>query len=263
MKRFIKIMLSLLLTLAAVGIGLGLPVGVSEYEDKKLDGTGETLDSLGMSLGMREREHVSIEDKLRLLAEGEIYTVETAAAEYMDAKAAIKETAELLKVCEKIGVPQVSIDSTIREKDAIPVLFTDKSGSGISFFAWRVLLQDYSGSSTFIIDDETGIPLALFHDEDVEDTDVMTSEMTSEIINPHIALEYFCDRVGCVLMEIEELYVMDNYSNQMAVVSFDGGKTTLELPIIGTIHTYSFNFESVGLKSIIQPGSQYAGSQYD
>ena len=244
MKKFTKILLALFLTLAAVGIGIGLPLAVSGYEDKRLEDSGQTLDNLGVSLGLNVRGSISLEQKFEALSFGDIYTVTSTGAKYMGSDTAIAKAVEWLEDFLTLGIPSVDPKSANRTENAVPALLTDRSGSGVSFFVWRVSVSDENGSAILVIDDETGALLAVTYDETEPETEVYDGQ-TQGRINLHEPITYFCDKLGCELIEINDVYVAEDYSEHNVVISFNGGKTVIGLPLFGNMRSYSFNLEGV------------------
>ena len=244
MKKFTRILLALLFTLAAVGIGLGLPLAVSGYEDQRLDASGQTLNNLGVSLGLNVRGSISLEQKFEALSFGDIYTVASTGAKYMGSDAAIAKAVEWLEDFLTLGIPSVDPKSAYGTENAVPALLTDRSGSGVSFFVWRVSVSDENGSAILVIDDETGSLLAVTYDAADPETDINVMETQGEI-ELHKPIAYFCDKLGCELIEINDAYDAADYSEYKVVISFDGGKTVISLPLFGNTRSYSFNLKGV------------------
>lgn len=266
MKKIIRVLIALLTVLAAVGIGLALPLATSGYEDKKLNGSGETLDSLGVSLGVREYRSISLGEKFELLSSGEIYAVKAKAGNYMNKQTAGEKAVEHFKYLEKFGVPSAYPQNASEDMDVIPVLITDKAGSGLSFFVWRVFAENGGSSSVMIVDDETGCLLALKYSEEennsanvdanaqgTEGLSANADALDTEGLNLHIPLDFFCGQIGWILLEIQEIYVTEDYAEYDIVIGEDGGEKTAILPLVGNMRSYMFNFDSLILKEIILP----------
>lgn len=237
MKRFTKILLALFLTLAAVGIGLGLPLAVSEYGDKKIDASGQPLDNLGVSLGLNGRGSISLEQKFDMFLNGDPYAVETATAKFMNYDNAVSVTFEWLKDLAAQGISVVDLENA-EIKEAAPGLLTDSSGERTSFFIWSVCISDGRGDAILIIDDETASLLALRYEVINTDTEPNTDEMPS--INLHAPMELYCKKLGCEFVEIDEVEASANYYLYNIVISFDGGKSYIRLPLTGNMRSYSF-----------------------
>lgn len=254
MKKISRVLIAIFTVLAAVGIGLALPIAVSGYEDKKINGSGETLDSLGVRLGMSERRSISLGEKFELLSSGEIYAVKAKAGNYMNKQDAGEKAVEHFKYLEKLGVQSASLQNAPEDMDVIPVLITDKAGSGLSFFVWRVFVQDDGSTSIMIVDDETGCLLALKYIEDENiSVDTNANSQKTEGINLHLLFDFFCDQIGWTLLEIEEMYVAEDYAEYQIIIGEDGGEKTAALPLTGNMRSYMFNFDSLILKEIILP----------
>lgn len=244
MKRFTKILLALFLTLAAVGIGIGLPLAVSGYEDKRLEDSGQTLDNLGVSLGLNVRGSISLEQKFEAISSGDIYTVASTGAKYMSSDTAASKAVEWLEDFLTLGIPSVDPKSANRTESTVPALLTDRSGNGVSFFVWRVSVSDENGSAILVIDDETGSLLAATYDAADAETEISDGQ-TQGGINLHEPITYICDKLGCELIEINVAYAEADYSEYIVVISFDGGKTVISLPLFGNLRSYSINLEGV------------------
>lgn len=237
MKRFTKILLALFLTLAAVGIGIGLPLAVSGYEDKRLEDSGQTLDNLGVSLGLNVRGSISLEQKFDMLLNGDPYAVETATAKYMNYENATSVTFEWLKDLAEQGISVVDLESA-EIKEATPGLLTDNSGERASFFIWSVCISDGRGDAILIIDDETASLLALKYEVVNTDTELSTDEIPS--INLHAPMEFYCKKLGCELVAIDEVEASASYYLYSIVISFDGGMSYIRLPLAGNMRNFSF-----------------------
>ena len=244
MKRFTKILIAIFLTLAAVGIGLGLPLAVSEYGDKKLDASGQPLDKLGVSLGLNGRGSISLEQKFEAISSGDIYAVASTGAKYMGSDTAVAKAVEWLEDFLTLGIPSVDPKSANRTESAVPAVLTDRSGSGVSFFVWRVSVSDENGSAILVIDDETGSLLAVTYDAADTETEISDGQ-TQGKINLHVPITYICDKLGCKLIEINVTYAEADYSEYIVAISFDGGKTVISLPLFGNLRSYSINLEGV------------------
>ena len=59
-------------------------------------------------------------------------------------------------------------------------------------------------------------------------------------INLHAPMELYCKKLGCEFVEIDEVEASANYYLYNIVISFDGGKSYIRLPLTGNMRSYSF-----------------------
>lgn len=237
MKKFAKITLALLLTLAAVGTGIGLPLAVSEYGDRRLEQSESALYDLGVTLELNSRGSISLAEKFDMLINGDPYAVETDAAKYMDSEAAMAKAFEWLGDFAAQGISVVDTENAGIE-EAAPGLLTDNYGERTSFFIWSFRISDGKGEAVVILDDETGSLLALRYE--AADTDIELSVDAAPGINLHVPMEFYCKKLGCELVEIDEEEASASHYLYNIVISFDGGKSYIRLPLEGSVRSFAF-----------------------
>ena len=197
-----------------------------------------------MSLGLNGRGSISLEQKFEAISSGDIYAVASTGAKYMGSDTAVAKAVEWLEDFLTLGIPSVDPKSANRTESAVPAVLTDRSGSGVSFFVWRVSVSDENGSAILVIDDETGSLLAVTYDAADTETEISDGQ-TQGKINLHVPITYICDKLGCKLIEINVTYAEADYSEYIVAISFDGGKTVISLPLFGNLRSYSINLEGV------------------
>lgn len=252
MKKYKKMLITLLLTLAVVGIGIGLPAAVSGYKDKKLDNSGETLDSLGISLETpRELESVSLVRKYAIICSGESYSAIVDSAQNMTADGVQKQVVEYLDDFKSLGLPTPDSQNAVFDADngTIPVLFTSIYDSSEYFYAWQAVVSDETGRLVIWIDDETGAILALFYSVINQDSNNESSAgayIDNSTINIHEVLNYFCKKFSCKLVEITEDPDGQLLRYYYVTVSFGDEYEYLKLPVqVYPGSYYEFNFDSI------------------
>lgn len=252
MKKYKKMLITLLLTLAVVGIGIGLPAAVSGYKDKTLDNSGETLDSLGISLETpRELESVSLVRKYAIICSGESYSAIVDSAQNMTADGVQKQVVEYLDDFKSLGLPTPDSQNAVFDADngTIPVLFTSIYDSSEYFYAWQAVVSDETGRLVIWIDDETGAILALFYSVINQDSNNESSAgayIDNSTINIHEVLNYFCKKFSCKLVEITEDPDGQLLRYYYVTVSFGDEYDYLRLPVQAYPGSYySFNFDSI------------------
>lgn len=246
MKKYKKLLITLLLTLAVVGIGIGLPAAVSGYKDKTLDNSGETLDSLGVSLGTpRELESVSLVRKYSMIAAGETYLSMTDSEGFPPDR--IRNLSlDYLDDFLKLGIQAPRSENAEFDdiNGIIPVLFTNIYDSKESFYAWQVVVSDEYGDLAMWIDEETGVILALHYSEKA-DQNISESTAGDTDINIHIIMNFFCERFGATLVEVEE-NPYDGDVNWYVTLTFGSEYDYTRLPVhFYPGAYYSFNFDSI------------------
>lgn len=252
MKKYKKLLITLLLTLAVVGIGIGLPAAVSGYKDKTLDNSGETLDSLGISLETpRELESVSLVRKYAIICSGESYSAIVDSAQNMTADGVQKQVVEYLDDFKSLGLPTPDSQNAVFDADngTIPVLFTSIYDSSEYFYAWQAVVSDETGRLVIWIDDETGAILALFYSVINQDSNNESSAgayIDNSTINIHEVLNYFCKKISCKLVEITEDPDGQLLRYYYVTVSFGDEYEYLKLPVqVYPGSYYEFNFDSI------------------
>lgn len=246
MKKYKKLLITLLLTLAVVGIGIGLPAAVSGYKDKTLDNSGETLDSLGISLETpREFESVSLVRKYSMIAAGSAY-FSRAESEGVSEDRIQKLSLDYLDDLYKLGIqaPRSSDDVIDKYSDITPVLVTSIYDSKESFYAWQVVASDEYGDLVMWIDDETEVILALNYSE-IADQNISESTAGDTEINIHEIMNFFCERFGATLVEaMENPY--DTEASWYVTLTFGSEYDYTRLPVhFYPGAYYSFNFDSI------------------
>lgn len=250
MKKYKKILTALLITLAVVGIGIGLPMAVSGYEDKKLDNSGETLDSLGVSLGAsREMESLSLIRKYAIFCSGDAYSATVDGTPNGTEDSVKKQTVEYLDEFKTLGLPAPDPQNAVFDADngTIPCLFTSIYDSNEYFYAWQTVASDDYCSLVLWIDDETGAILAAYYSEldPGSSNGYSDGSYIDNTINIHEVLNYFCKRFGCKLVEVT---VDDDGQLRYyyVTVSFGNEYEYLKLPVQAYPGSYyEFNFDSM------------------
>lgn len=246
MKKYKKLLITLLLTLAVVGIGIGLPAAVSGYKDKTLDNSGETLDSLGISLEIpRKLESVSLTRKYSMIAAGEAY-YSRAESEGVSEDRIQKLGLDYLDDFYKLGMqaPRSGDGVIDKYKDITPVLVTSIYDSKESFYAWQVGAGDEYGDLVMWLDDETEAILALNYSEKANQN-ISESTAGDTQINIHQILNFFCERFGATLVEAEE-NPYDADVSWYATLTFGSEYDYTRLPVhFYPGAYYSFNFDSI------------------
>ncbi len=251
MKKYKKLLITLLLTLAVVGIGIGLPAAVSGYKDKTLDNSGETLDSLGISLETpRELESVSLVRKYAIFCSGEAYSATVDGTPNGTEDSVKKQTVEYLDEFKTLGLPAPDSQNAVFDTDngAIPCLFTSIYDSNEYFYAWQTVASDDHCSLVLWIDDETGAILAAYYSnlDPGSNNESSAGSYIDNTINIHQVLNYFCKRFGCKLVEV----TYDDTDGQLrysyVTVSFGDEYEYLKLPVqVYPGSYYEFNFDSM------------------
>lgn len=252
MKKYKKMLITLLLTLAVVGIGIGLPAAVSGYKDKKLDNSGETLDSLGISLETeRQAQSLPIVRKYAIICSGDSYSAIVDSAQDMNADGVQKQVVEYLDDFKSLGLPTPDSQNAVFDADngTIPVLFTSIYNSSEYFYAWQAVVSDETGRLVIWIDDETGAILALFYSVINQDSNNESSAgayIDNSTINIHEVLNYFCKKFSCKLVEITEDPDGQLLRYYYVTVSFGDEYEYLKLPVqVYPGSYYEFNFDSI------------------
>ncbi len=160
MKSMAAAMASIMI---AVCIGFGIPLASAKIQDNALLNGTESLDKFEATLGADDRDSVSLAQKFALVSvNGGIYLADLSEGKYMSEPQAAEKVREYAGMLEQFGIRCVDLQSAeYQEEVPQPMLIVDDSDELPSIIVWSVTIYDENGSMTFMIDDETGVLLAL------------------------------------------------------------------------------------------------------
>lgn len=147
----------------AVCIGFGIPLASAKIQDNSLLNGTESLNKAEAALDSNGRDSISLAQKFVLVGVNDgIYSADLSEGKYMLASQAAEKAREYAEMLGKFDIRCVDLRSTeYQEGIPQPMLIVDDSGELPSIIVWSVTIYDENGSMIFILDDETGVLLAL------------------------------------------------------------------------------------------------------
>lgn len=224
MSKRKQVAITVLLVAAAVTLGLAVPLIACEITDAGYDGVYASIEETGVNIG--DAESLTLDEKLRLVSSRDIYIIDTDEGRTLkrEGAAAVAESyiSELYALGFPIADPE-SIEYDL-ESDVYPVVLINDSGSSEGVLAWCFTANGTSDSAVMmLIDDESAAVLGM----------ICSSGNGSSGAEPSLVevfAQYFADKIGARLMEIERIDSDISLTTQYRLrLSFDNGFTYVPL----------------------------------